>query len=170
MLNFSHRRLLILVIVTAPLIAGCGSTTAIRPASVTKSGFDGAVYGGTTVELDKQTPGAGVYRIFQQGATGFVPLSAVRSDIEDISTRFCARQNKIVHPIQETTSSAPHILGNFPRVEWLFECNDKPGTASTQDQVAENLSKLERLKKLLDNGTLTQAEFDAEKANILLSR
>ena len=26
---------------------------------------------------------------------------------------------------------------------------------------------LERLKALLDNGTLTQAEFDAEKANLL---
>lgn len=122
------------------------------------------------MELDKQTSDAQVYRIFQQGATGFVPLSAVRGDIENIATRFCARQNKIVHPIQETASSAPHILGNFPRVEWLFECNDKPrNIIATQDQATDNLSKLERLKKLLDNGTLTQVEFDAEKANILRS-
>jgi hypothetical protein len=32
----------------------------------------------------------------------------------------------------------------------------------------DKITQLERLKKLLDNGTLTQQEFEAEKARILI--
>jgi hypothetical protein len=49
-------------------------------------------------------------------------------------------------------------LRNFPRVEWLFECTDKPRPAQTPAPAVEvdRLMQLERLKTLLDNGTLTQ--------------
>ena len=42
-----------------------------------------------------------------------------------------------------------------------------PSTGSQQPSSAERLVQLERLKRLLDNGTLTQREFEAEKARIL---
>jgi hypothetical protein len=55
------------------------------------------------------------------------------------------------------------LPGNFPRVEWLFECENAPVKA----RQADRLDQLEKLKKLLDNGTLKQQEFEVEKAKIL---
>lgn len=157
-------------LLAAALVAGgCASTTAVLPAATSKSQFEGAAYSGETVELDKRTSGAELFRVFQQGATGFVSVASVRSGVEEIATQHCARRGKVVKPIQETASTPPHILGNFPRVEWLFECTDLPQPAQRQVPAVEGdrLMQLERLKKLLDNGTLTQQEFEAEKARIL---
>src|SRR3989339_141280 len=105
-------------------LSGCAHTTAVLPAEASKSEFQGAAYSGETVQLDKQTPGAEVFRMFQQGATGFVSVAEVRADVEVAATKHCARRGKAVRPIQETASKPPHIFGNFPRVEWLFECVD----------------------------------------------
>ena len=158
-------RLLCLSITAA--ISGCANTTAVLPATSSKSEFQSAVYSGETVQLDKQTPGAEVFRVFQQGATGFVSVANVREGVEDIATKHCARKGKAVRPIQETTSKPPHILGNFPRVEWLFECIDPPQSATAPRTDSDKLGQLERLKKLLDSGALTQQEFDKEKTKIL---
>lgn len=149
---------------------GCASTTAVLPASTSASQFEGAVYSGETVELDKRTSGAELFRVFQQGAIGFVSVASVRSGVEEIATQHCARRGKVVKPVQETASKPPHILGNFPRVEWLFECTDSPQSAQQLAPSVEGdrLTQLERLKNLLDNGTLTQQEFEAEKARILI--
>lgn len=156
-----------LTALAAALIAGCASTTAVMPAASSKSGFDGAVYSGEIVELEKPTSGAEVFRIFQQGATGFVSLASVRGGVEEIATQFCTRKGKAVHPVQERTSVPPHILGNFPRVEWLFECIEPKKSTASSSAAPDKYERLERLKKLLDSGTLTQAEFDSEKAKLL---
>jgi hypothetical protein len=148
-------------------LTGCANTTPVLPSASSKSQFDGAVYAGETVELDKRTPGAEVFRVFQQGATGFVSVASVRGGVEEIATQFCARRGKTVRPIEETASKPPHVLGNFPRVEWLFECTDTPVNAAQPKVATDKLTQLERLKKLLDSGALTQAEYDAEKAKIL---
>ena len=159
------KRLLLLSVVTT--VGGCANTTAVLLATSSKSEFESAVYSGETVQLERQTPAAEVFRVFQQGATGFVSVANVREGVEEIATKHCARKGKTVSPIQETTSKPPHILGNFPRVEWLFECVDaaRPATAPQAD--SDKLDQLERLKKLLDSGALTQQEFEKEKAKIL---
>jgi len=139
------------------------------PASASKSGFEGAVYSGESVDLDTATPGAEIYRLFEQGATGFVSLESLRDSVENLATKFCVRKGKIVRTVKETTSKPPHILGNFPRLEWQFECVDSPklaGTAVTSPTV-DKLTQLERLKKLMENGTLTVQEFTSEKAKVL---
>lgn len=152
----------------AALLSACAATSAVTPAATSSSGFEGAVYSGETVQLDKPTQGAEVYRVFQQGATGFVSVASVREGVEDIATKHCERKGKAVRPIQETASKPPHILGNFPRVEWLFECVDPLPLQSTQSSGAYNtIDQLERLKKLLDSGALNQQEFDREKAKLL---
>lgn len=154
----------------AVALAGCANTTAVQPASTSRSEFAGAVYSGETVQLDKRTPGAEVFRVFQQGATGFVSIASVRSGVEEIATQHCARRGKVVRPVEETASKPPHILGNYPRVEWLFECADGPTAAAAAGPAkpaTDKLTQLERLKKLLDSGALTQAEYDAEKAKVL---
>jgi hypothetical protein len=149
------------------VLAACGTTSAVMPAATSRSGFEGAVYAGETVELDKPTPGDELYRVFQQGATGFVSVASVRGGVEEIATLFCARKGKGVRPVQETASRPPHALGNFPRVEWLFECAGASQIATSSTSAPDKYTQLERLKKLLDNGVLTQREFDLEKAKIL---
>lgn len=161
----NHTRALLFVLASA--IGGCANTTAVLPSASSKSEFEGAVYSGQTVQLNKPTPGAEVFRIFQQGATGFVSVSNVREGVDEIATKHCARMAKIVRPIQETASKPPHILGNFPRVEWLFECIDSPQLAPGTRPTLDRFSQLERLKQLLDNGALTQQEFDREKSKLL---
>ena len=155
-------------LILACVLSGCASSTAVEAASTSKSQFDGAVYSGKTVELDKAIPGSEIYRAFQQGATGFVSVGSVRASVEDTASKHCSRKGKVVRPLEETTSTPPHILGNFPRVEWLFQCVDQPQSSGTAPAMGgDKLSQLERLKKLLDSGAISQQEYDNEKAKIL---
>lgn len=149
-------------------IAGCGTTTPIQLAGSSKSGFDGAVYAGEISVLDKPKLGEPSYRIFQQGATGFVPIASVRADVEDHAIKHCERAGKSMRGLVETAAKPPYILGNFPRVELVFECVPKPPTKLGADVVSQSkYDKVASLKKLLDSGALTQAEFDREKAKLL---
>jgi Short C-terminal domain len=147
-------------------VTACSVTAPVQPAATSKSGFEGAVYKGQTVTVSAGTPGATQYRIFQQGATGFVSEQSVRETAEQRATEFCERKGKAMESITETTATPPYILGNFPRIEIVFDCVDKAtaaAVASTEDKYA----KIAKLKQLLDSGALTQAEFDREKAKVL---
>jgi hypothetical protein len=149
------------------IVAGCASNPPVQPAATSKSQFTGAIYGGETAELAKPSPGAEIFRAFYQGGSGFVSVSGVREAVEDMATRHCARSGHVPRPLQETTSKPPHVLGNFPRVEWLFECAAPPSAASAGSPAADKLGQIERLKKLLDSGALTQQEYEREKAKLL---
>ena len=111
-------------------------------------------------------PGEPAYRVFQQGATGFVSIQSVREDAEQRATAFCDRKGKVMESLTETTATPPYILGNFPRVEIVFDCIDKPGSP-TPVAGDDKYAKLAKLKQLLDSGAITQAEFDKEKAKVL---
>ena len=150
----------------ATLLAACSVTAPIQPAATSKSAFEGAVYKGQTATVGPGTPGATGYRVFQQGASGFVSVQSVRETAEQRANEFCGRKGKVMESISETTSTPPYILGNFPRVEIVFDCTDKPGVpaaAPTEDRYV----KIARLKQLLDSGALTQEEFEREKAKVL---
>lgn len=151
----------------AAVLMACGSNPPVQPAATSKSQFDGAVYSGETAVIDKPTPGAEVFRASYQGGSGFVSVSSVRETVENMATKHCARSGKVPHPLQETTSKPPHILGNFPRVELLFECSAPAATHSIGSPGVDKLGQIEKLKKLLDSGALTQQEFEREKAKIL---
>jgi hypothetical protein len=69
--------------------------------------------------------------------------------------------------LSETTANPPYILGNFPRVEIVFDCVEKPGSTAATAGDDVKYTKLTILKKLLDSGVITQEEFDREKAKIL---
>jgi hypothetical protein len=146
---------------------GCAVTAPIQPAASNKSGFDGAVYKGTKVVVHEATLAREAYRVFQQGATGFVSIQSVRDDAEQRANDFCKRKTGgVMESLQETTANPPFILGNFPRVEIVFDCvqNVESAAAAGDDP---KYTKLVNLKKLLDDRVITQAEFDAEKAKIL---
>jgi hypothetical protein len=66
----------------------------------------------------------------------------------------------------EQISEPPYILGNYPRIEIIFALIDKPTDTHPAPQ-RDKYADLERLKNLLDDGALTQEEYDNEKAKIL---
>jgi hypothetical protein len=150
-------------------VVGCATTIPVLPAATSKSQFEGAAYTAVRIQVEKPTPAAELYRAFQQGATGFVPVSGVRGGVEELAINFCSRKGRVVRLVEEATSPALFLPGNFPRVEWLFECAELPEKLSQPVNELDRLTQLDRLKRLLDNGTLTQKEFDDEKTKILAS-
>ena len=118
-----------LPVVAAVLLAGCASAPTVQPAATSRSHFEGATYEGETVTLGRPTAGEESYRVFQEGATGFVTLQAVRSKAEAMATAHCDRSGKAMHGLVETAARPPFILGNFARVELVFECVAKPQSA-----------------------------------------
>jgi hypothetical protein len=135
--------------IAATLLGGCSATGAIKPVATSKSAFEGAVYQGETTILNSPTPGGVEYRVFNQGGSGFVSLDANREDAERRATKFCTQNDKNFRPLRETLSKPPHILGNFPRVELVFECVEKP----TQPAVTTGDDRLKGLANSNDSLT-----------------
>ena len=148
-------------------LGGCATSSTIQPAASSKSQFDGAVYAGETAVISADGSVGEEYRVFQQGATGFVSVGSVRDDAEQRMKDFCDRKSKAAKPLRERTSVPPHILGNYPRIEIIFACVDHPATAVQGVVQDPKFVKLTNLKKLLDDRVITQQEFDAEKAKVL---
>ena len=163
------RFLSLLVLPAVVVLAACATSPAITPAATSKSGFDGAVYKGTETVIATARPGNTEYRVFRQGATGFVSIGSVRSDAEQAASEFCERKTGgTFNALRERVSPRLQIMGNFPRVEIVFECVPKPApNTATAAPTANKFQRLEELKGLLDNGTLTREEFEREKAKIL---
>jgi hypothetical protein len=161
-----HLKLCAVVVICSVTLAACAVDSPIQPASTSKSGFEGAVYKGKTVVTATGSPDNEAYRVFVQGATGFVSIGAVREDAEQRAKAFCDRKGRAVESLSETTATPPYVLGNFPRVEIVFGCVAVSTSATSDDP---KYSKLINLKKLLDSGVITQSEFDSEKAKILNS-
>jgi hypothetical protein len=109
-------------------------------------------------------PGGEAYRVFIQGATGFVSIQSVRDDAETRAKEFCANKGKEIESLSETTAKPPYILGNFPRIEIVFDCVSTPATATPAPADDQKYNKLVNLKKLLDGGVITQQEFEREKS------
>ncbi|WP_374571359.1 SHOCT domain-containing protein [Acinetobacter sp.] len=149
------------------LLSSCASVPPIQLVSKSKSQFDNAVFGGKTVTLDEpKNNSEEPYRIFRQAATGFVSLATVRANAEQASIAFCERKDRVMHGLTETAAKPPYILGNFPRIELVFECIEKSEIRSNSS-LNGKYEKLTVLKKLLDDGALTKQEFEQEKAKVL---
>ena len=134
-----------LSLVAVVLLAGCAHSTAVHLASSQPSPFDSAVYGGTETVISKTNlVEVEEYRVFHQGATGFVSLNDVRNEAERRASSFCQRQDKVMRPLREIASQPPHILGNFPRIELIFSCAARlqrdagalPSKASTEPRIS----------------------------------
>jgi hypothetical protein len=164
-MNKSKSKLVLATIII--FLSGCSMQPTIQKVNESKSGFDSALlYKGESFILNKDESNNEQYRIYEKGATGFVSLDALEIDAKQRANDFCSEQNKGIKTLKIQRSSPPHILGNFPRVEITFICVDKPNaTAPSTDDAL--YTKLNNLKKLLDNGTITKEEFEKEKAKIL---
>src|SRR5690606_2114106 len=154
-------------IVSVLLVSSCASVPPIQSASTSKSPFGNAVFGGTTVILDRPIKNSEEsYRIFRKAATGFVSLQTVRENAEHASITFCERKNKAMHGRTDTAAKPPDILRNFRRIELVFECIEQAENGNNK-HVVDEYEKLRALKKLLDDGVLTKQEFERGKARIL---
>jgi len=158
-------RLTATLIVGLIVLSGCSDSPAIQPAISSKSKFQDSVYHGESVTVNPTPPGIEEFRVFQEGATGFVSIQSVRETAEQRAADFCERSGKSIKSLRETTAKPPFILGNFPRVEIIFGCVDKPLAGSPDND--SKYKKLVEIKKLLDSGVITQQEFEQEKAKIL---
>ncbi len=149
------------------LMAGCSVTGGIKPVASSKSEFEGAFYQGETTVINAATLGGEEFRVFNQGASSFVSLQANREDAEQRAAKFCGQRGRLVRPLRETVSKPPHVLGNFPRVELIFECLERAPSAAVEDVSEAKYVRLIMLKKLLDDGALTKEEFETEKRKLL---
>jgi hypothetical protein len=119
-LNMIIRRLLCAILPLVCLVS-CGTSTPIQRYSESKSHFRSP-----PVLMSHSYPERDIYRVYCRGASGFVPISAVRSDLEERAEKFCQRQGKMMVPLGEQMSHQPYILGNFPRMEIVFAAVNKP--------------------------------------------
>jgi hypothetical protein len=148
-------------------LTGCATSSTIQPVSSSKSQFDGAVYGGQLNVVNDDKSGSEQFRIFHQASTGFVSVQSVRESAEQRASEFCDKKGKVNKTLSEQTSTPPYILGNFPRIEIIFACVDKPALAPSSSLIDNKYTKLTNLKKLLDDDVITKEEFDKEKTKIL---
>jgi hypothetical protein len=113
------KRMMVLAVIF--LVAGCAYETPVQRFSESPSKFKKPPQ-----LMSHNYPEKDVYRIFQQGATGFVPLASIREDLELQGEKFCERQGKGMVVLGANYSKPPYILGNFPRMELIFAAVDKP--------------------------------------------
>lgn len=160
----------VIVTTLAFALVSCGSSAPIQRVSDSQSNF-GSVYRGETTIIRTDTSGATQYRAFSQGGTGFVSISAVRSDAENRADEFCKQENRVARTLSEQMSTPPYVLGNFPKMEIIFICVEEPSTttatgASSTDKpsAADKLKELESMHK---QGLITNAEYQQKRKQIL---
>lgn len=110
-------------------------------------------------------PERDVYRVYERGATGFVPVSALRSAAEERATEFCKRQNRSMVVLAEKRTIAFPLPGNFPAIELVFAA--VPRTTFVPSEA--EMERLTKLKRLRDAGVITAEEFEKEKEQFLTS-
>ena len=150
------------IVVMIGMLYGCSTVTpVVKKVNESKSGFDGVFYQGDTEVLNEPPQGLEQYRIFEDGASGFVSAGALREDAELRAKDFCAESNKVMRVIKVQTSYArPWKPGGFPKAEVTFVCIEKLSADALY-------ARLGKLKQLLDSGALTKDEFEREKARLL---
>ena len=70
-------------------------------------------------------PDRDVYRVYQRGGSGFVPVNAVRNAAEQRAEDFAKRQGRGMVVLGEESGGNVPLPGSFPRVELIFALTDK---------------------------------------------
>ena len=152
------------------VLTSCSVASSIQKANQSKSGFDGAVYDGEETVIRNDIPDTEAYRIFHQGSSGFTSVLSVRNSAEVRAKSFCESKGLRYELLRERTSVGAHVAGNFPRSELVFACvynENNASMAHTQTTTSNRYDELRDLKSLLNEGVLTQEEYEQEKSEIL---
>lgn len=102
-------------------IAGCAYESPIERYSESRSNFRKP-----TPLMSHNIQDKDIYRVFVQGATGYVPVSSCRSYAEERAEQFCARLGKGMMVLGQQQSNPIPYPFNFPKVEIVFAVIDKP--------------------------------------------
>jgi hypothetical protein len=101
-------------------IAGCAYESPIERYSESRSYFRKP-----TPLMSHNVPDKDIYRVFVQGATGYVPVSSCRSYAEERAEQFCSRLGKGMMVLGQQQSNPIPYPFNFPKVEIVFAAIDK---------------------------------------------
>lgn len=161
-----------LLIPAVILLSGCTSLSTIEKESETESHFKNAYFAGSQLYIAEDEIVGERYRIYNEGVS---TTSELKRKATAAANKFCAEQdeNKSMLTVSEFGATPPYVWGNMPRIEIIFTCEDKskPKAKSVTNVVyADKYDRLAKIKTLLDNGVLTEAEFAAEKKKILAEK
>lgn len=173
-----------LLIATVILLSGCSTMSPIEKESESESYFKDAIFAESEFYTSDEILSGERYRIFNEGVTDSEELrkSAIKK-----ANEFCREKgsNQKMVSVSEFGTTPPYLWGNIPRIEIIFVCEekyrsqhsaDKSSTQASSEKsaapviIADKYDRLTKLKKLLDNGVLTQDEFAAEKKKILAEK
>lgn len=111
---------LLLSLLPILLLASCAPSTPVQRVSESKSHFNPPPQ-----VMSHNYPAKDVYRVYQRGGSGFVPINSVRNAAEERAETFARRQGRHMVILGDKIAYPPYILGNFPRVEVIFALTDK---------------------------------------------
>lgn len=111
------------------------------------------------------------YLILRTGKTGFVSSGSLQNKVYVEASEFCSGKGLVMETISVDSKRA-RPFGGFPEATLRFRCvasvaSDPVRTPEPAKPDSSKYDQIEQLKRLLDSGALTQAEFDAEKAEVL---
>ena len=107
-----------------------------------------------------------IYRVFEQGATGFVPVPALRAACMDRAEEFCQKQGRSLDVLGEQTKATIPTPFVWPAVELVFAAAP---SATSGAATSAGAARLARLKALKDKGLVSQEEYEKEKERYLNS-
>ena len=154
----------VFILISILFIGACAKDSGIMIAKDNESIFDNAVCPFEAKVIAENKANSELYRMYLQGATGFVPVGALADEIEKQANKHCEKMGKAYEITKLSKSPQISYPGCFPKAEIEFICIPKPITGNFEDQL---YIKLSNLKKLFENGTITKEEFEQQKAKIL---
>lgn len=175
------------------ILSGCSAIPSAEDANREESGFKDNKYEQTDFFSDADKIEGERHKVVKQALTGFGDLSELRLYATRKAEDTCYKvgRYKRMLAVSERTSVPPYIWENFPRIELTFVCVDDdraqpkatpvtvqkapsgtgqnitPVTDKNTPPFIDKYDRLLKIKTLLDNGVLTQAEFESEKKKIL---
>lgn len=129
--------------------------------------------------------GEDTYMVSRQAASGFSGAGTLKAEAFAEAKAFCDQKNMRLQVVNTREAQPPYIAGNFPKAEVQFMClseNDpelerpklrKDAGVSLQQKQditppkKDLYTELKKLKELLDEGVITQEEFDIKKKELL---
>jgi uncharacterized protein with LGFP repeats len=79
-------------------------------------------------------PSKDVYRVYQRGGSGFIPVNAVRNAAEQRAEEFARRQGRGMVVLGERSGGNFPLPGSFPRVELIFALTGKAPLLKPEDE------------------------------------
>lgn len=105
--------------------------------------------------------GRDTYMVSRQAATGFSGSGSLKAEAVSEANAFCTRKKKTLKVENVIEAQPPYILGNFPKAEVQFVCQDDDSTYVSNDRKTQESSR----KVASKNSKLSQLNPSVLKAH-----